>query len=207
MNLFKFPSHNIVIIEVFDPCSTLCFLKQNNIKIYRFKKYDEYHYTFITHNKYTSFLKSKFKSFKIINKIGLINILRHNILKISTIISIIFSLLLFSFMNNLIMGININGDSSSLIYEIKEVLNKKGIKKYQIKKDESELLKIEKEISIELYDKIEWIEVKNQGLNVVVNFLKRRESFDIKNSKKALYATKQGVIKNFELEKGVKVHE
>lgn len=204
MNLFKFFNHSIITLEVFDPCFTLDKLKKNKINIYNFKKINEYHYSFITHNNNIITLKKLFKSTKIENKIGILNILKNNLLRVSTIISIIFSILLFSFMNNLIMGININGDSSSLVEVINKKLIEKDLKKYSIQKTNDELLKIEKEIAIELYDLIEWIEIKNYGLNINVNFLKRRDSFEIKNSKKAIYATKEGIIKSFDIEKGVK---
>ena len=203
MNFLKYFKHVLVTLEVFDPCYTLSKLNNNKIIIYHFKKLDDYHYTFITHNKNIPSLKRLFKGIKINHKIGIVYTLIKNLLRISTVISIIFSLLLFSFLNQLIMDVKINGDSSSLVSIIDNKLKEKNINKYQIKKSNDDLLIIEKEISIELYDLIEWIEIKNQGLNVVVNFLKRRESFNIHNSKKAIYATKEGIIKSFNIEKGV----
>ena len=204
MNLIKYFNHVVIKVESFDPCYTLNILNLNKINIYNFKKIDEYHYSFITHNNNVNKLKQLFKSFKIINKIGPLNIIKNNILRISTIISILFSLFLFYFMNNLVMDIKIKGDSSSLIEVIDIKLKEYNIEKYIIKKSNEELLKIEKEIAIDLYDKVEWIEIKNQGLNIVVNFLKRRESFNFIQSKKAIYSTKEGIIKSFEVEKGVK---
>jgi hypothetical protein len=108
-------------------------------------------------------------------------------------------------MNNLIMDVNISGDASSLEYTLREKLNEKEIQKYRKIKNNNELLKIEKEIALELYDLIEWIEIKNQGLNVSVRYLKRREKFKNKNSKKAIYSTKEGIIKSFSIEKGIKM--
>ena len=204
MNLIKYFNHVVIKVESFDPCYTLNILNLNKINIYNFKKIDEYHYLFITHNNNVSKLKKLFKSFKIINKIGPLDIIKNNILRISTIISLLFSLLLFYFMNNLVMDIKIKGDSSSLIEVIDIKLKEYNIEKYIVKKSNEELLKIEKEIAIDLYDKVEWIEIKNQGLNIVVNFLKRRESFNFIQSKKAIYSTKEGIIKSFEVEKGVK---
>ena len=204
MNLIKYFNHVVIKVESFDPCYTLNILNLNKINIYNFKKIDEYHYLFITHNNNVYKLKQLFKSFKIINKIGPLNIIKNNILRISTIISLLFSLLLFYFMNNLVMDIKIKGDSSSLIEVIDIKLKEYNIEKYIVKKSNEELLKIEKEIAIDLYDKVEWIEIKNQGLNIVVNFLKRRESFNFIQSKKAIYSTKEGIIKSFEVEKGVK---
>lgn len=204
MNLIKYFNHVVIKVESFDPCYTLNILNLNKINIYNFKKIDEYHYSFITHNNNVSKLKQLFKSFKIINKIGPLNIIKNNILRISTIISLLFSLFLFYFMNNLVMDIKIKGDSSSLIEVIDIKLKEYNIEKYIVKKSNEELLKIEKEIAIDLYDKVEWIEIKNQGLNIVVNFLKRRETFDFIQSKKAIYSTKEGIIKSFEVEKGVK---
>ena len=204
MNLIKYFNHVVIKVESFDPCYTLNILNLNKINIYNFKKIDEYHYSFITHNNNVNKLKQLFKSFKIISKIGPLNIIKNNILRISTIISILFSLFLFYFMNNLVMDIKIKGDSSSLIEVIDIKLKEYNIEKYIIKKSNEELLKIEKEIAIDLYDKVEWIEIKNQGLNIVVNFLKRRESFNFIQSKKAIYSTKEGIIKSFEVEKGVK---
>lgn len=204
MNLIKYFNHVVIKVESFDPCYTLNILNLNKINIYNFKKIDEYHYSFITHNNNVNKLKQLFKSFKIINKIGPLNIIKNNILRISTIISLLFSLFLFYFMNNLVMDIKIKGDSSSLIEVIDIKLKEYNIEKYIVKKSNEELLKIEKEIAIDLYDKVEWIEIKNQGLNIVVNFLKRRESFNFIQSKKAIYSTKEGIIKSFEVEKGVK---
>lgn len=204
MNLIKYFNHVVIKVESFDPCYTLNILNLNKINIYNFKKIDEYHYSFITHNNNVNKLKQLFKSFKIVNKIGPLNIIKNNILRISTIISLLFSLFLFYFMNNLVMDIKIKGDSSSLIEVIDIKLKEYNIEKYIVKKSNEELLKIEKEIAINLYDKVEWIEIKNQGLNIVVNFLKRRESFNFIQSKKAIYSTKEGIIKSFEVEKGVK---
>lgn len=205
MKLFKYINHKKVSIEVFDPCYTLDKIKHKKIKIYCFKKIDNYHYTFITHNKNISLLKEIFKSLNIQKNIGFLNIINNNILRISTIISIICSLLSFYFMNTLIMDVKVSSDASSLESLVISKLNDLNIKKYQKRKSNEELLKIEKEIAIELYDSVEWIEIKNQGLNVYVKFLKRRETFENKNSKKAIYATKSGIIKNFNIEKGIKV--
>lgn len=207
MNLFKYYNHYLITIEVFDPCITLDKIKNNGIKIYNFKKIDEYHYSLIIKKQDYIILKKLFISTKLERKIGFINIFKKNILRISTIISIICSLFLFSFMNNLIMGININGDSSSLIEVINKKLIEKNIIKYSIKKSNEELSIIEKEIAIELYDLIEWIEIKNQGLNVNVRFIKRRDSFNIESTKKGLYSKKAGIIKSFKLEKGIKCVE
>ena len=204
MNLIKYFNHVVIKVESFDPCYTLNVLNINKINIYNFKKIDEYHYSFITHNNNVNKLKELFKSLKIINKIGTLNIIKNNILRISTIISLLFSLLLFYFMNNLVIDIKIKGDSSSLIEVIDSKLKEYHLDKYIIKKSNEELLKIEKEIAIDLYEKVEWIEIKNQGLNIIVNFLKRRDKFDFIQSKKAIYSTKEGIIKSFEVEKGVK---
>ena len=207
MNLIKFFNHSLVKIEVIDPCFILNIMNSNNIIIYNFKRYDEYHYTFITNNKYIAKIKELFLSTIIINKIGILNILKNKVLKFTTIFSIICSLILFNYLNNIIFDIKIKGDSTLLVNEIKKMLIQYDINKYYIKKSNEDLLIIEKEISSKLYDKIEWIEIKNQGSNVIVNFLKRRESFDIVQSQNALYATKEGIIKSFKLEKGVKEAE
>lgn len=207
MNLFKFCKHSKITIEVFDPCLTLSKINNKKIIIYNFKKIDEYHYSFITHNKNVLIIKELFKSATVEYKIGIINIFIHNLLRVSTIVSLIFSICLFYFMNTMIMEININGDSSSLVEVVNQKLTEKHIEKYSIRKTNDELLIIEKEIAIELYDLIEWIEIKNYGLKVNVNFIKRRESFEKINSKKAIYATKCGIIKKFDIEKGLKMVE
>ena len=204
MNLFKYFNHVICTVESFDPCYTLNILYINKINIYKLKKIDEYHYSFITHNNNVNRLKELFKSIKIIHKIGILNIIKNNILRISTIISLLLSLLLYYFMNNLVIDIKIKGDSSSLIEVIDIKLKEYHINSFILKKSNNELLKIEKQIAIDLYEQIEWIEIKNQGLNIIVNFLKRRETFDFTQSKKAIYSTKEGIIKSIEVEKGIK---
>ncbi len=204
MKLIKFSNHIRVRLEVFDPCFTLDKLKKNKINIYDFKKVDEYHYEFITHKKNKRRLRELFNSFILIQQIGIINIIKNNMLRMSTLISLLLSFFTFLFLNNLIMDVKINGDSSSLVELIDNELKKREIAKYKVKKSNDELLIIEKEIAIELYDSIEWIEIKNIGLNVQVNYLKRRETFENVNSKKAIYATKEGIIKSFIIEKGVK---
>lgn len=205
MKLFKYFNHSLISLEVFDPCFTLDKLHNKNIKIYNFKKIDKYHYSFITHNKNVKIIKNEFNSFKLIKKTGIINIIKNNLIRLSTIISIIISLLFFYTLNNLIMDININGDFSSLNSVIEKELLNYNLIKYKKRKTNEELLKIEKEIAIELYDLIEWIEIKNQGLNVEVRFLKRREAIKNVNTKKAIYSTKEGIVKNFNIEKGNKM--
>lgn len=205
MKLFKYFNHSLVSLEVFDPCFTLDKIHNNNIKIYNFRKIDKYHYSFITHNNNVGKLKNMFVSFKVEKRTGILNIIKNNLLRISTIISLIISLLFFYSLNNIIIDVKINGDASSINSIINKELSKYNLEKYKKRKNNHELLKIEKEIAINLYDIIEWIEIKNQGLNVEVKFLKRREVLEKINSKKAIYATKEGIVKNFNIEKGNKM--
>ena len=145
---------------------------------------------------------------KIINKKGpnkykeLIN--KYKVFIITFIIGIFILIIL----SNIIFKIEVisnNKDLSDLI--IKE-LDNYDIKKYSFKKSYNKINIIKKNIKNKYKDKIEWIEITNDGTKVIVNIVERK--IDNTNTDSNIYsivAKRNGIIKKIKVDKGISMYE
>ena len=98
-----------------------------------------------------------------------------------------------------------NKDLSDLI--IKE-LDNYDIKKYSFKKSYNKINIIKKNIKNKYKDKIEWIEITNDGTKVIVNIVERK--IDNTNTDSNIYsivAKRNGIIKKIKVDKGISMYE
>ena len=145
---------------------------------------------------------------KIINKKGpnkykeLIN--KYKVFIITFIIGVFILIIL----SNIIFKIEVisnNKDLSDLI--IKE-LDNYDIKKYSFKKSYNKINIIKKNIKNKYKDKIEWIEITNDGTKVIVNIVERK--IDNTNTDSNIYsivAKRNGIIKKIKVDKGISMYE
>ena len=92
------------------------------------------------------------------------------------------------FLTNLIFEIEVIHNDKDLRELIITELEKQGLKKYNIKKSYKEIQKIKKEIIEKYKDKIEWIEIEENGTKYIVRVEER-----ILNEKEEIYE-KQNIV-------------
>lgn len=192
-------------IKVFDIASTLNILKDNKIKIINLIKLDDYTYRFNASICKDKVVKKLIPNIKIIKKEGLINNL-FSILKYkTTIVAMILSIASYCLLSNRIWIINITGDSTSLVSFVEEKLHQKGINVGCKKLDVNTLSEIQNNILYSNFDVIEYLSIKSNGSAIDVTFKKKRKETDKTKFKGNLYASKDGMIKSFDLLSGNRV--
>jgi len=152
-------------------------------------------------------LSKKYK-YKIINKNGLIKIIdiikKYNIFIISCIIGLILLIIL----SNIIFDIKIHSDNKELNNIIRSELINYGIDKYKFKKSFKYNNKIKDIIKEKYKDKIEWIEISNNGTSINVNIIERKiNKNNYNNQVYSIVAKKPGFIKKIIIDNGIKLVE
>lgn len=153
--------------------------------------------------------KNKVKKIKSIYDItelevfGLLKI-KQNINKNKHLILItIIGYILFITMTNMIFKIEIIHSNKEIRTLLKEELKKEGIKRYSFKKNYKEISKIKQKILNKYKDKIEWIEIENNGTKITVRAEERK--IPTKNEEETprnIIAKKKGIIKKVIAKKG-----
>ena len=179
-------------------------IKNKNIEILELKNIKENEYTFTSNSKYKKELM-KFNDIKLINSSGLLNTLRKHLKRKTTLLSLVCSICLYLYSSSKIININIKGNDDSLIPLIKEELNKNNIKVLKKKLNTKQSLVYEKNILKSLKKEIEWIEIRQVGVNLKVSFLKRRTAPILPEIGTSIYAQKDGMIVRFDVRSGVKM--
>lgn len=192
-------------VVVFNICNTINQLKANQVSIYKLTKIDSYTYQFLASPYCRNRIKKVFINPKIIKSVGLFHIFENFFKFKTTLISLIFSIVLFFLYSNRIWKINISGNARQLYPLIEENLKKNQIKIGMSKISNESLLIIEEKILYDLKDKIEWLELRNNGSAITAKFLIKRESNPPVLLNNSLYATKDGVIYAFDIKNGEKV--
>ena len=88
--------------------------------------------------------------------------------------SIIFGIIFLNFLSNIVFDININHTSNDVKTYMIDELKKYGIKRLSIKKSFDELNEIKEKILNENKDKLEWIEIVEDGTKYIVNVEERK---------------------------------
>lgn len=179
-------------------------LNKNKISIFNLKEIEKDTYSFYSFSKNKKNLL-KFKDIQIINSFGVLNFIRKHIKRKTTLISLITSICLYLYASNRIINIEIKGNDNKLIPVIKEELNINKISLYNKKLTTYEALNYEKIILSSLKKEIEWIEIRQVGVKLKVNFLKRRVAPILPSVGTSIYAQKDGMIVRFEVTSGVKM--
>lgn len=123
---------------------------------------------------------SKIKKLTLFNKIeikgynGIKN--RINIIEKNKVLffSIIFGIIFLNFLSNIVFDININHTSNDVKTYMTDELKKYGIKRLSMKKSFDELNEIKEKILNENKDKLEWIEIVEDGTKYIVNVEERK---------------------------------
>ncbi len=88
--------------------------------------------------------------------------------------SIIFGIIFLNFLSNIVFDINIKHTSNDVKTYMTDELKKYGIKRLSIKKSFDELNEIKEKILNENKDKLEWIEIVEDGTKYIVNVEERK---------------------------------
>jgi len=127
--------------------------------------------------------------------------LRKNMLFI---ISIIFSVIIFLLLTNIIIKVNVIHENKEIRELLYEALSERGVYNLTFKKNYDEYEKIIEEIKNEYKDKIEWLEIDVEGMIINVR-VEERIINDIEKNYNTCHivANKSGIIKSILTKKGV----
>ncbi len=117
---------------------------------------------------------------------------------------IIFAVVIFLILSNIIVKINIIHEDSALRELIRESLEEEGVTPLSFKKSYDEYERIIERIKEEYQDKIEWLEIDVEGMVINVRVEERIiNNYEKDYSKCHIVASKSGIIKSIRTEKGV----
>lgn len=201
--------NKIIVYQVntLDIYTFLNKIKENKIAIKKLIKIDKNTYEFHSDNKYYKKIISIFKDIKVVRKSGLINILINMLRYKTTIIAMVLSVFLYCHLNSKIWCIDINGDNEKLLNFINDRLIENNIYVGARKISSDKLSEIQSHILYNNYDVIEYLSIKSDGCEILVNYKEKRKETDFLDKKGNLYASKDGLIKSFDLISGNKVVE
>ena len=193
-------------IYLFHYYSFSALINRCNILNIPVKKYYVYNNDFYLKipRKYRKKVSENFNDFKIVSKIGVINFFELLINKPITLISLFLSIFLFINLASRVYKIELNGDYPYIESYLKEELKNEGINIYGYNIKEENINAIENKLKEKFNDELESLEIYKRGAKIVVNYKKRRKINDLIYNKGSLYATKDGVIKSFDISKGNK---
>ena len=193
-------------IYLFHYYSFSALINRCNILNIPVKKYYVYNNDFYLKipRKYRKKVSENFNDFKLVSKIGVINFFELLINKPITLISLFLSIFLFINLASRVYKIELNGDYPYIESYVKEELKNEGINIYGYNIKEENINVIENKLKEKFNDELESLEIYKRGAKIVVNYKKRRKINDLIYNKGSLYATKDGVIKSFDISKGNK---
>ena len=114
-----------------------------------------------------------------------------------------FSIITIILLSKTIFTINIKTENKTLKTLIKDELYKYNITLFSFKKNYSKLELIKESIKKDLNDKLEWLEIKTNGVDLNVNFIERKnKTIDNDNTLYDIVAKKDGYIIDMEVESG-----
>ena len=160
--------------------------------------------------KYSDYLKIKeyrtIYKLTIISKHGKIKF-KENILKyICSLSLIIISITILYVLSNIIFNIEVIHSSSEIKSLVLKELNRNGIHKYIFKRSYEEIEQIEDKILENNKDKIEWIEITENGTSYIVRVEERKLKEEIENENNYdIISTKNAIIYSIEALKGEKI--
>ena len=188
-------------------------LKFINYLIYHKIYYDSlecYDNSFILNVSYDNYKKIsrryKAKIIKYYGKSGFVNYL---IFHRYMLLSFLFSMFILYLLSNTIFDIKINSDNAEIVNIIKNILKDSDIELYKSKKSFEELNKIKENILNNNKDKLEWIEIRENGCKYIIDVTPRVKNEIIidDNSPSSIYASNDGVIKYITVSSGTKIKD
>lgn len=192
-------------LRIYDISTALNQLKAANIKIYQLRKIDDFTYTFFA-SVYTKHrLKNEFPGIEIVRRAGFLSVFVSLIHYKTTLIAFVLSIALYFICSSRIWKVSITGDSILLYDLVAEELQNHDIKVGNKVMDIDTLSVIQSKILYENYDRIEYLSIQKKGCVIEVSFRKKREKVDQSVRGGNLYASRDGIIKSFDLLSGEKV--
>lgn len=126
--------------------------------------------------------------------------LRQNIISI---ISLVFAIILFSFFSNVIVEVNIQSDNQKVVSDLTKELDKYHLSRLTLKKNYMEIENIKKKIKEDFNNRLEWLEIENNGMKYTIKLeLRKSKNVEINNNKCNVIADTDGVITNIKAQKG-----
>lgn len=196
-------SYDIYLFHYYSFSSLINRCNILNISVKKYYIYNNDFYLKIP-RKYRKKVSENFNDFKIVSKIGVINFFELLINKPITLISLFLSIFLFINLASRVYKIELNGDYPYIESYLKEEFKNEGINIYGYNIKEENINVIENKLKEKFNDELESLEIYKRGAKIVVNYKKRRKINDLTYNKGSLYATKDGVIKSFDISKGNK---
>ena len=190
-------------IVFYDELSLLNKLNFYNINIYNFKKIGDYKFYLQTERKNRGIIKKNFKNYKLVSKKGFFNYIESMITRTTFLCVIIASLSLYN-VSKRIWRIDINGDYEEIEDVLKEELIKHNLTISNYYPSGKRLKEIEGDISLYLSKEIEFLELRRSGSVVSLRYQKRRVATPLPEKGTNLYASKDGMIRYFSVQSGVK---
>lgn len=178
-------------------------LRDLGVEIYNLRKIDNYKFYFETKRKNRKIIKDNFHDCKIVSRRGLFSYIEAMIKK-TTIFSVVIAGLIMLNVSRRIWDINIVGDYESVERSIYEELVKNELEISKFYPSSERLKEIENSISLYLSKDIEFLEIRRLGSVINVRYQKRRIADELPIKGDSLYATKDGMIRYFDIASGVK---
>lgn len=198
-------SNNIDVwnIVFYDEVSLVNKLNFFEIEIYNLKKIGKYKFYFETKRRNRNKIKKNFKDSKLVSRKGFFNYLESMILK-TTFICVIVGCLFFYNVSRRIWRIDIHGDYKEIEGELYNELKKYNLNISEYYPNNERLKEIEDNISLYLSKEIEFLEIRRSGGVITLRYQKRRKAKPLPLKGNNLYASKDGMIRYFEIQSGVK---
>ena len=197
-------SYDIYLFRYYSLQGLLNKLNSLHIGVKKYYVYDKYKYYLKISRKHRKLIKENFNDFVIEEKIGIINFFEKLLLKPITLVSLILSISLFVNLSNRIYKIELKGDFPLIEEELIEYLKMNNISGFVYGINQDTLEEIELKIKEDFNDRLEFVELIKEGGVVSLSYKKRRKEVVIEGKKGSLYASKDGVIRGFEILSGVK---
>ena len=190
-------------VVFYDEVALINKLQFYSIEIYNLKKISNYKYLFETKRKNRNLIKKNFNDCKLVSRRGLLNYLETLVTKTTFICIIIASIAMYN-VSRRIWRIEISGDYQQIEEVLKSELVKNNliVSKYYPSSDK--LKEIEGNISLYLAKEIEFLELRRSGAVITLRYQKRRIAQELPSKGTNLYATKDGMVRYFDIQSGVK---
>ena len=197
-------SYDIYCIHYFSLVSLLNKLDVLHVEVKKYVVCDNENFYIKINRKYRKIIKDNFRDYKIVDKIGLLNAVEKLVSRPITLVSFLLSVCLFVNLSNRVYSVEVEGDYPLIEESIVTFLKQNNIDKYRYGLSDKDISDMERLLKAEFNDELEFLELRKSGAKVYLKYKKRRKTLVITDKKGALYASKDGVIKGFLVQSGVK---
>ncbi len=119
------------------------------------------------------------------------------------IISLIFAIISFIFLSNIIVDVNIQSDNQKIVNDLKKELDKYNLTRLTLKKNYFEIQEIKSKIKENFNNRLEWLEIENDGMKYIIKLeLRKSKNIEVNSDKCNIIANSDGIITNIQAQKG-----